>query len=159
MFSRKEYADIFLDSIRFCQQGKQLKIHAWCLMTHHVHLVCSSLEPNKLSDTIRDLKGYSAMKIIESIEQNQKESRKGWMLWLFKSAGERNKRNEHYQFWQHSNHPIDCSTTDILNSRKEYVHLNPVRAKIVTKAEEYMYSSALDYYKGENVGLLDIDFV
>jgi REP element-mobilizing transposase RayT len=159
VFSRHLYSDIFLDSIRFCQETKNLKVHAWCIMSNHVHLICSSSEPNKLSDTIRDVKGYSSKQIIKAIQENEKESRKGWLLWLFSSAGEHNKRNKNYQFWQHTNHPIACSTTQILKSRMDYVHLNPVRANIVTKAEDYYYSSALDYYKGDHLGQLKIDYL
>jgi hypothetical protein len=39
-----------------------------------------------------------------------------------------------------------------------YIHNNPVEAGIVEKAEEYIYSSAGDFYYGRNVGLLKIKF-
>lgn len=39
------------------------------------------------------------------------------------------------------------------------MHNNPVEAGIVEKAEEYVYSSARDYYEGKNVGLLEIEFL
>jgi putative transposase len=35
-----------------------------------------------------------------------------------------------------------------------YIHCNPVTAGFVIKAEEWLYSSAIDYYDGK--GLLDI---
>ncbi len=31
VFSRREYADVLLESLRFCQQKKGLRIHAWRL--------------------------------------------------------------------------------------------------------------------------------
>jgi putative transposase len=39
VFTRKEYRDILLDSIRFCQKEKSLLVHAWCIMSHHVHFI------------------------------------------------------------------------------------------------------------------------
>lgn len=41
----------------------------------------------------------------------------------------------------------------------EYIHFNPVKAGIVDKEEEYVYSSARDYYYGKNCGLLQIDYL
>ena len=80
------------------------------------------------------------------------------MLWLFKSAGEKNNRNKNYQFWQQDNHPIECTDNDILQTRMIYLHQNPVRAGIVVNEWEYIYSSAKDYYKDEK-GLIAIDYI
>jgi len=40
-----------------------------------------------------------------------------------------------------------------------YIHNNPVETGIVVKPEEYLYSSARDYYRQINCGLLKIDFI
>ncbi len=41
VFTRKDYRDILLDSIRHCQKEKGLLLHAWCIMSNHVHLIAS----------------------------------------------------------------------------------------------------------------------
>ena len=41
----------------------------------------------------------------------------------------------------------------------QYIHNNPVVAGIVDRAEDYVYSSARDYYEGKNAGLLEIEFL
>jgi len=41
----------------------------------------------------------------------------------------------------------------------EYSHNNPVEAGTVEKAEEYIYSSAKDYYHGKQCGFLKIEFL
>ena len=158
VFSRKEYADILLESLKFCQQKKGLRVHEWCIMSNHLHLIVSASEPNKLSDILRDFKKFTSSQILKAIAENEKESRKNWMLWIFKKAGEKNNRNNEYQFWQQDNHPVQCDTNDILESRITYLHENPVRAGIVREAQDYIYSSAIDYYTKEK-GLVDIDFV
>ena len=78
------------------------------------------------------------------------------MLWIFKKAGENNNSNTSYQSWQQENHPIKCSTEDILLTRMNYLHENPVRAGLVWRAEDYRYSSAIDYYTTQR-GLLEIN--
>jgi len=75
VFTRKEYIDILLASIRYCQQHKGLKVYAWVVMTNHVHLIISS-DKDKLSDIIRDLKKFTAKQIFEAIRNNPKEKQK-----------------------------------------------------------------------------------
>jgi putative transposase len=41
-----------------------------------------------------------------------------------------------------------------LHQKLDYIHNNPVEAGIVEKAEEYLYSSARDYY--DLPGLIEI---
>lgn len=158
VFTRSVYKDIVVESLKYCQRNKGLKIHAWVIMSNHIHLICSTEEPFKLSDVLRDFKKHTSKQIIKSIENNTKESRKAWMLWIFKRAGEQNNRNEIYQFWQQDNHPIECTNRAILDSKLKYLHENPVRANIVKFESEYVYSSGIDYYTNEN-GLLEIDML
>ena len=40
----------------------------------------------------------------------------------------------------------------------DYLHQNPVRAGLVRKEEDYLYSSGIDYYLNEK-GLMDIDLL
>ena len=58
-------------------------------------------------------------------------------------------------FWQQDNHPIECSTEEILETRMNYLHENPVRAGFVWRAEDYQHSSAIDYYT-TGKGLINI---
>lgn len=90
------------------------------------------------------------------LKNNPQESRRAWMLQIFKREGEKNSRNKDYQFWRQDNQPKECYSQQFSNQKIEYVHNNPVEAGIVEKAEEYIYSSARDYFYGKQVGLLEI---
>ena len=140
---------------RLLPKRKSFSVHAFCIMPNHLHLIVS-VANSKLSDIIRDFKKFTSAKILKAIEDNTKESRRNWMLWIFKKAGENNNRNTSYQFWQQENHPIECSTEDILRTRMNYLHENPVRAGFVWKVEDHRYSSAIDYYTTRK-GLLEIN--
>ena len=104
VFSRENYKEIFINSLKYCQENKGLKLHAWVIMTNHVHLIISS-NTNKIADIVRDLKKYSSKQIIKAIQENPTESRKEWMLNLFSFAGNSNSNNKHYQFWKQDYHP------------------------------------------------------
>lgn len=74
-------------------------------MSNHIHILWQAKEGFRLSDIIKDLKKFTAKKIIELIE-NEEESRKIWMLRKFESAGARLNRINKYKFWKDNNHAI-----------------------------------------------------
>ena len=150
VFTRAEYINILPDSIRYCQKHKGLEVHSWVIMSNHFHMILSSKKAN-LSDIIRDLKKYTSRKIYEAIKQNSAESRKKWMLWLLKKDGK-------IWFWEEGYHGEEIYSEDYLITKLNYIHLNPVRAFLVEKEEEYLYSSCGDYY-GIRKGLLDLVFL
>ena len=68
-------------------------------------------------------------------------------------------RNENYQVWTHENHAEECFSPSFTFQRVKYIHENPVEAGIVSREEDYLYSSARDYagLKGPvNVTLLNL---
>ncbi|MFL0163404.1 REP-associated tyrosine transposase [Aquirufa salirivi] len=148
VFTRKLYVDIILDSLRYCQQKKGLKIHAWVIMSNHIHLIVRS-EAENLSNIIRDFKKFTSKQIFEAIKSNPEESRKNWLLWLF-------TKDEQICFWQAGYHAKEILTQSFFENKLDYIHLNPVRAGFIEKEEEYMYSSCSDYY-GTRKGLLELD--
>ena len=42
VFSRKEYRDILIQNLKYCQEAKGLIIYSWCIMSNHVHLVAQA---------------------------------------------------------------------------------------------------------------------
>jgi len=78
VFTRKLYRDIVIDSLNYCIREKQLCVYGYVVMTNHVHLIAQS-KSGKLSDTIRDLKKFTARKILEAIAK-EPESRREWLL-------------------------------------------------------------------------------
>ena len=158
VFTRNQYADIVLESLRYCQKEKGLLLHAWCIMSNHLHLIVSS-SVNDLSGTLRDFKKFTSKELIKAIDGNKQESRRDWMLSLFRAAGEKNSRNKEYQFWRQDNHPIELYSAAFIVQRINYIHQNPVKAGIVDRPEYYSYSSAKDYFYGTKCGLIDVCFL
>ena len=157
VFSREIYKEKMIESLNFCIEKKGLIVHAWIIMTNHIHLIISSND-NKIADIVRDIKKYTSRQIIELITQNPRESRKEWMLNIFTFVGKGNNSNKNYQFWQQDYHPIELNTNEKLTQRLVYLHENPVRSGLVWETWHYKYSSAIDYYTTEN-GLLKIEHV
>jgi REP element-mobilizing transposase RayT len=91
IFAYSKYRDIIIDSLKFCQKDKGLEIFAWAIMSNHIHLLARSSKDD-LSGTIRDFKKYTSKAIIEMIETSG-DSRKEWMLRLFRHAARRQNKD------------------------------------------------------------------
>ena len=98
VFTRERYFIILAESITYCRKEKGLELYAYCFMPSHVHLIFRSSE-DKPSELLRDFKRHTSKTVIESIENNSQESRKEWLLWMFKRAGKKNATTGKYQFW------------------------------------------------------------
>lgn len=57
--------------------------------------------------------------------------------------------------WQQLNHPIELSNPAMTKQCLDYTHKNPVVAGFVEKAEEWLHSSAGDYY-GTRKGRIEL---
>ena len=147
VFTRSSYVDILLDSLKYCQKAKGLEIYAWVVMSNHCHLIIRAKE-NNLSDIIRDFKKFTSKAIYHAIENNSQESRKEWLLKIL-------KYEERIWFWEEGYHGEEITSRDFFECKLQYIHLNPVRAGIVEKEEDFLNSSAGDWY-GVRTGKLEL---
>lgn len=156
IFTRRSYKGIIIDSLKYCQTTKGLKLFAFCLMTNHIHLIASSSGNYKLFEIIRDFKKYTNRAIIKEIEEGN-ESRKKWLLNKFEFAGRYLKRIENYKVWQDGYHAVELDSIHFTYQKLNYIHQNPVRAGIVSEPEHYIYSSASNYINMG--GILDVELL
>jgi REP element-mobilizing transposase RayT len=158
IFIRPDYSDIIIQSMNYCVASKGLRIHAWCLMSSHLHMLVS-VEDDKpvLPDIMRDFKKFTSKKIIETIELIN-ESRKNWLLDKFEFAGRFNPKIKDYKVWQDGYHPVACFSYDFLKQKLDYIHNNPVKAGLVWEPQHYVLSSAIDYYE-QRKGRVDVVLV
>ena len=155
VFSRKNYRDSIIECFDYCIKNKGMILYGYVIMSNHIHMIIQSND-GKLSDLLRDFKKFTAKTILEKI-QSEPESRREWMLERFKLATETHSRNKNYQFWQYGNHAEEIFTEQFLWSKLDYIHMNPVRAGIVIKMDDYLYSSASNYMSG--TGIIQVEIV
>ncbi len=143
-------------SIDYCRREKGTEVYAYCFMPSHVHFVFRSTNDDP-SGLIRDFKGYTSRKITQAIEENPKESRKEWLLWMFEKAGKKNVTVNKMQFWQQHNKPIELWTDKVILQKINYIHNNPVKSGFVTDPIDWKYSSARNYQDDHTVLEIDND--
>lgn len=39
LFTRSDYSQLVIDSLKYCQENKGLRIHAFVIMSNHLHLI------------------------------------------------------------------------------------------------------------------------
>jgi putative transposase len=156
VFTRPIYKEVIVDALNYCIKNKGMKVHAWCLMSSHLHLIASARDGYRLSDIIRDFKKFTAKEVIRLIKE-QPESRREFLLNAFEEEGLADKRITQYKFWKPDNHAIELVPweTNKMDQKLWYIHNNPVEAGLVQYPEQYLFSSARDY--GDEKGLVEIE--
>lgn len=133
--------DIFLDDFErekfielLAKQKKkdEFEIHAYCLMSNHIHLLIQDRE-EKISDIMKTVMGSYAQWF------NKRYHRRGP---LFEDRFASDVVED------------DAYLLDVLR----YIHRNPVKAGMVRSCEDYRWSSAPEYGKG-TVGIADVSNV
>ncbi|MBT1706303.1 transposase [Chryseosolibacter indicus] len=122
-FIRDEYRQIFVNSVRYCQENKGLDVYAYCIMTSHVHMIVGSNGTNPLEGIIRDMKAFTSRSIRKALEDSNHvhESRREWMLYMMYKAGSYNANNNDFQLWQQHSQPIELTDNIIMDKNLEYI--------------------------------------
>ncbi|HEV8284002.1 MAG TPA: transposase [Chitinophagaceae bacterium] len=159
IFIRPVFKQIIVESLNHFIEKKGLTVHAWCLMSNHLHLIAQAKEGFSLSLLANEFKKFTTKIILEDIDA-ELEVRRNWIMKKFKEASTSLKLIDKFHVWQTPTNSvyIDLQNFDLVNEHLEYIHSNPVRDRIVTRAEDYLHSSARDYIgiKGlVNIRVLD----
>ena len=149
VFTRECYCEVLIKNLSFSQQHKNMDIFAYVIMPNNIHIIARR-NNGLLSDWIRDYKSYTAKQLLQLVESNQKESRKEWMMYMFRYFAKASKQNKEFMFWQKTSHPTEIFTVNTMQQKIDYIHNNPLRAGIVTNTAYYKYSS-LNLDNGINI--------
>jgi len=90
-------------------------------MTNHLHTICSCKEGHDLGLIWRNIKSFTAMKLIDAVINNLKESIKEYLLHTFATDGKKSNSNFKHKFWEHENHPVLLDSTEMYNQRLNYL--------------------------------------
>lgn len=118
-------------------------------MPTHFHWIVE-VEPEKgtISDIMRDLKKYSAWDCMEYLKE-QKSSK---FSHLYEESAIRIPGQKR-QFWMHRFDDEVIRSVKMFWIKLNYIHKNPVKAALVEKEEDYLFSSARNYITGDQSSL------
>jgi putative transposase len=122
-FAARDYAD-YLRLLRVCADEYGCRVHAYCLMTNHVHLLVT---PQKQDSCARLMKQLNQC----------------YVQGLNKAAGRSGT------LWAGRFHSSIVATERYILACYRYIELNPVRAGLVAHARDYRWSSYFANAEGE----------
>jgi putative transposase len=125
-FGDEDYA-LYRDLLASHCRAAEVEVWAWCLMPNHVHLILVPSDPDGLRRALsRVHRGYAG--IIQA----------------------RRKRTGH--FWQGRFGAVAMDEAHLAAALR-YVSLNPVRARLVERAQDWKWSSTRAHLRGKDDGL------
>lgn len=83
------------------------------------------------------------------------ERRREWLLCMFNHFAIRTRSNEFYKVWTGNNHPEEFHSGSFLKVKMDSIHENPVRAGLVARSDDSIYSSAVN--DSGKKGLIEFD--
>ncbi len=117
----------------------QCKLIAFVLMPDHFHLIVNPSDGN-IREWAGALKSLSAKDLIDICP-------KSWFL----------KEDETYQVWQESFKALPIWSNWMIRQKLNYIHANPVKAKLVQSTDDYRWSSFHAFYAKDVDALLQVD--
>jgi REP element-mobilizing transposase RayT len=113
-------------------------LFAYVIMPEHLHVLADGTL--KASDTLRYLNGILSHRVIEFLREG------GFTTSLEKLRGARKGRGHEYSLVDHHSNGLPVFSEGFFMQKVNYIHLNPVRAGLVARAEDYRWSSARQWW-------------
>jgi len=144
VFTKPEYFELLLESLRYCQEKLGLLVYGFVFMTNHIHLIIKAKDDHKLSKIIQSYKRFTTEKIKKIVSADSRKYISGLIKTSFYK-----REGSNFQIWQEYNYPEVIVSEDFFHSKLNYIHQNPVKKKYVRKPEDWKYSSANFYLNGD----------
>lgn len=138
LFSIPVIADILLDNLIYLQVQRDVTLYGYVVMENHFHAVVQGIH---LSEKLRLTKSYMARCIVDTLIMLNKSRH----LEDVRFRKLRHKYRSDYQIWEEGFHPVQISTDELMSSKLDYIHFNPVVRGYVDHPVHWRYSSARNY--------------
>ena len=133
------FKGIITDSLYFLSENKRASIYAFVIMSNHLHLIWQILGNHRRDAVQRDFLKFTAQQILRVLKSESLPILNNVLV---------NAKDRKYQIWERNPLSVPIWSDKVLWQKLEYIHYNPVRAGLCKYPEDYKYSSASFYYKG-----------
>ncbi|MDQ2856397.1 MAG: transposase [Acidobacteriota bacterium] len=134
VFRKDEIKTLACAALGRARRSGGFALYAYVIMPDHLHVICDSTRSS--ADTLRFINGIIGRRVIDYLKEHSYQSS------LKKLQHEVKPKRYRYSLWDHHPNVRLLMTENMLMERVHYTHQNPVRAGLVSCAEEYRWSSA-----------------
>ncbi len=136
LFKREELRTIVMESLIADAIYYKATLHAFVVMTHHLHILVTPNEDSTISELMKSIKRNITKKInplLNEFERSQLAAQAG----LNRST-----------IWQESFRGLEIRTEEVFLQKIQYIHTNPVRGELAEWPTFYKWSSAYWHEQG-----------
>ncbi|HUM46891.1 MAG TPA: hypothetical protein PLD84_08185 [Chitinophagales bacterium] len=138
LLSNDSYKQIIIHSLDWFHTNKRAAINGFVIMPNHFHLLWTALGRFKATeneDALLSFTGHQFGKTLKKCDPVLLEQYRSLQM------------DREYHFWERRPRSIEVKSRNIAFQKIIYMHDNPLQQhwKLVSKAEEYLFSSARYY--------------
>jgi putative transposase len=150
IFTSRDTCDILVNNIKYYCTKYHFTILSYIIMPSHFHWIVEiNPEYGTISDIMRDLKRNSSKELIEYFNNDK------YLQEIFiKEARGNPKQNK--KFWMSQFDDEVIRNQKMFWDKLNYIHKNPVEVGLVSRPEDYKYSSARNYIFDDH-SVLEVD--
>jgi putative transposase len=172
IFKNSVCCEILLRDINFYRNKLGFRLLGYVIMPDHLHMIIwwgvERFPKLTISEIVRGIKSHAARQVVDylynpgrrgpltspkhRLGQGTQATRTGRIYPHRRMSEQRN------HIWQPSFYDFNIYSEEKLCEKLNYIHGNPVRARLVKQVTDYKYSSAKNYYLGDH-SLIIIDCI
>ena len=134
--------NIVVEELTHLRVEREIRLLGWVIMPDHMHLVLWPPRGVRLGTVLGQMKARMALKILRQLPEDL----------------HRQRANGRTAVWQRRCYDHNCRSREIVRVKINYCHMNPVRAGLVSRPDEWPWSS-YRWYAGFPDPLIEIDMV
>ncbi len=152
IFANHNYCDILISNIKHYREKYKFVVLSYVIMPSHFHsILIVNPKLGTISDIMRDIKKFTAWRIFDTLN----EVEDNLILQTFKESAEGFK-DQTKKLWIPRFDDEVIRNQQMFWTKLNYIHNNPIKAGLVSRAEDYKYSSARNYINGDR-SILEVD--
>ena len=167
VFINEKLCGILISNLNYYRRQLRFKLLAYVIMPDHFHAIiwwdAEKYRELNISKIMRSLKSHTAREIIDLSTGSRGPLTSAVNKCLGQVTQTTRKKYPHrriseqkYRLWQPSFYDFNIYSEKKFQQKLDYIHNNPVRAKIVEKPEDYKFSSFRNIFYNDH-SIIKID--
>ena len=152
IFKGYHFRDILISNIKHYREKYKFVVLGYVIMPSHFHwILIVNPKYGTISDIMREIKKFTAWQIFDHLTDINDRN----LLDIFEESAN-GIQNQSRKLWMPRFDDEVIRDQKMFWTKLKYTHNNPVKAGLVSRAEDYRYSSARNYVKGDH-SILEVD--
>ena len=139
------YPSVLVKSLKFLIKEHRAVLFAYVIMPSHIHIIIYLPKGESISDFMRDFKKFTSTKVRVMMENDGHFELIDRLRHIIPAGSKQS-----FKLWENRFDDLLIYTDKIMRIKVNYIHNNPVKAGLVKEDIKWKYSSARNYFLGDN---------